>query len=96
MEEYLVSMNTSVEFTQHLDEIKDDCTLLFNGAKIHKYIEILVGRLFSCKSLNITRLKFQRLAGNHFDSDGAAFMRIEEDGNSMSSSPHIKAVRVGT
>ena len=47
MEEYLISVNTSVEFTKQLDEIKDDCTLLFNGAKVHKYIEILVGKSFS-------------------------------------------------
>ena len=42
------------------------------------------------------QLIFQRLAGSHFDSDGAEFMRIEDDGNSNSASPRIKAVRVGT
>ena len=56
MEEYLLSVNTSVEFTKTLDEIKDDCTLIFNGAKTHKYIEILVRKLISHK--HFVQLKF--------------------------------------
>ena len=42
MEEYLVSVNNTVEFTEILEKITDDCALDFGGSKVHKYIHILV------------------------------------------------------
>lgn len=45
MEEYLVSMNTSFEFCGQLDKIKEDCDIMFLGAKTHKYIHLLVNPL---------------------------------------------------
>ena len=35
-------MNNTVEFTDALDKIKDDCGLVFSGSQVHKYIHILV------------------------------------------------------
>ena len=42
MEEYLISVNNTVEFTEILEKITDDCALEFGGGKVHKYIHILV------------------------------------------------------
>ena len=42
MEEYLISVNNTVEFTEILEKITDDCALEFGGDKVHKYIHILV------------------------------------------------------
>ena len=42
MEEYLISMNNTLEFTENLDRIKDHCGLVFSGSQVHKYIHILV------------------------------------------------------
>lgn len=35
-------MNTSVEFSENLNKIKEDCALEFAGAKTHKHIHLLV------------------------------------------------------
>ena len=77
MEVYLVSMNDSLELSEKIGKINDDCTLEFSGCKVHKYIQLL------------------RMAGEHFDKEGAALMRIQSDGPPKNSSPHILAVRVG-
>ena len=42
MEEYLLSMNTDVEYAEKVEKIRDDCTLEFGGSKLHKYIYLLV------------------------------------------------------
>ena len=38
---------------------------------------------------------FQRTAGDHFDKDGSALLRVQADGAPKTASPHIFAVRVG-
>ena len=43
MEIYLVSLNSSLDFTEKLQKVKDDCSIDFDGSKLHKYINILVG-----------------------------------------------------
>ena len=42
MEEYLISVNNTVEFTEILEKVTDDCALEFDGSKVHKHIHILV------------------------------------------------------
>ena len=49
MEEYLVSVNNSLEFTENLVKIKDDCNLEFNGSKLHKFIHLLVEMILKIK-----------------------------------------------
>ena len=36
-----MSVNTSIEFTEMFEKIKDDCNLEFAGSKTHKYIHLL-------------------------------------------------------
>ena len=108
LELYLVSMNTSVEFAEKLLKIREDCSLDFDGSKLHKYIHIIV-RLnccwrsrseddipFSLKYKDINELwLFKRLAAEQFEEFPAAVMRIQEDGDPQTSSPHMVAVKVG-
>ena len=42
LELYLVSVNSTVEFAESLEKVKDDCSLLFAESKVHKYIHLLV------------------------------------------------------
>ena len=49
---------------------------------------------FKCQlSVNFNML--QRMAGDHFDKDGSALVRIQSDGPPKTASPHILAVRIG-
>jgi hypothetical protein len=45
MELYLLSLNSSLEFTEKLQRVKDECSVDFDGSKLHKYISILVGNI---------------------------------------------------
>ena len=42
LEEYLLSMNTSLEYSDTIEKITEDCTLEFSGSKIHRHIHVLV------------------------------------------------------
>lgn len=41
---YLLSVNTSLKFTESWEKIKEACTLEFAGSKLHKFIHVLVGK----------------------------------------------------
>ena len=41
MEVSLLSMNDSLELSEKIEKINDDCTLEFSGGKVHKYIQLL-------------------------------------------------------
>ena len=45
--------------------------------------------------LMLLNLSFQRMAALQFEEDPSAIMRMQEDGEPSSSSPHMLAVRVG-
>jgi hypothetical protein len=88
-------MNNTLDFTDTLCKIKEDCALVFDGSSVHKYIHILVNDDRN-KWTYIDFSFLKRLAGDHFDGDGSSFMRIQSDGDPKDSSPHIFAVkRVG-
>ena len=42
MEQYLLYVNTDVNFTEMFEKVKDDCTLEFDGSVIHKNVDLLV------------------------------------------------------
>ena len=54
LEEYLDSVNNTVDFTETLSSIKEDCGLEFGGSLVHKYIHILV----ISSRINEERLEF--------------------------------------
>ena len=58
MEEYLVSVNNSVEFSNTLEKTKEDCAILYGGSLVHKYIHILrlVGDFFDGDGSALMRL----------------------------------------
>ena len=42
MEQYLLYVNSDVNFAEKLEKVKDDCTLEFDGSVIHKHVHLLV------------------------------------------------------
>ena len=89
-------MNDSLELSEKIENMNDDCALEFSGCKVHKYIQLLVLLIKFTKYFLKLSIIPQRMAGDHFDQDGSAVMRIQSDGAPKTSSPHVLAVRVGT
>ena len=89
----MLHVNSSVEFTDMYEGVIEDCSLEFDGSLIHKYIYILVR--IETKFYNLPDTLLQRWAGDSFDGEGSAFLRLVSDGPPKSPSPHILAVKVG-
>ena len=89
----MTSMNDSVELCEKIEKIKEECSLEFGGCKVHKFIWLMVMMIILNVNVNFDML--QRMAGDHFDKDGSALVRIQSDGPPKTASPHILAVRIG-
>ena len=85
-----MSVMDTLEFSEKMLKVKEDCDLLFKGSQVHKFVHLLVIILHSLKCYQIYPV-CKREAGDHFDFDGSSFMRTESDGNPKDSSPHIFA-----
>ena len=86
-----MSVIDTLEFSEKMLKVKEDCDLLFKGSQVHKFVHLLVIIFAFTKIYQLYYPVFKREAGDHFDGEGSTFMRIETDGNPKDSSPHIFA-----
>ena len=76
--------------------MESSCETEHDGSLLYKYINILVRFEINQEQFSMLRPDFQRFGARHLDSDGSCLIRMEKDGPTKTSGPHIVAISVNT
>ena len=89
----MTKVDQSLEMRDKLAAVDTACDVEYQGSRVYKDIHIIVRSTVSLMNMHLN-LTFQRMAGDYWDSNVSALMRLKEDGAADNTSPFILAVQV--
>ena len=89
----MTKVDQSLEMRDKLAAVDTACDVEYQGSRVYKDIHIIVRSTVSLMNMHLN-LTFQRMAGDYWDSNVSALMRLKEDGAADNTNPFIFAVQV--